>query len=117
MQFAVERDLNRYDFLNRGYLKNRVFRNYARKHQLRFIDLAVDYPQDPAPTDDAIHFRYPGIVLEAWTLLQHLMRIIDDGIAPRRLPRAQQVVRAVHPGFDQASPRLVRFDSLQVRCH
>jgi hypothetical protein len=83
----------------------------------RFIGLAVKHPQDSALTDDAIHFRYPGIVLEAWILLQHLMWIIEEGIAQGRLPRAQQAIRAVHPAFDQPSPRPVWFDSLQAHCH
>jgi hypothetical protein len=130
MRLDLRRNLDLYQYLNRGYwpatyaemrrladFQNRVFRNYARRYQLRFIDFAAEYPQDPALTDDAIHFRYPGIVLEAWILLQHLIPIIDDGIANGRLPRAQQVVRSVHPAFDQPSPRLIRLDAIQARCH
>jgi hypothetical protein len=130
MVLNIGRDLNLYEYLNRNYwpvtyaemrriadFQNRVFAAYARAHALPFIDFAAEYPQDPALAVDAIHFRYPGIVLEAWMLLQRLIPLVDERIADGRLPRPQRVMRDVHPAFDQPSPRMMRFDTLGAGCN
>ena len=36
--------------------QNRVFAKYARAHQVPFVDMAAEFPQDPALGTDAIHF-------------------------------------------------------------
>ena len=130
MKLDLRRDLTLYDYLNRAYwpvtysqmrrladFQNRVFARYASAHRLEFIDLAAEYPHDPALAVDAVHFRYPGLVLEGWILLQHLVPLIEQRVADGRLPKAMQVVHTVHPAFDQPSPRLIRLDAVSPRCH
>ena len=73
MRLDLDRDLTLYNYLNRTYwpftyaemrriadFQNRVFEKYARVHQLPFIDMAAEFPQDPALAGDAIHLRYRG---------------------------------------------------------
>jgi hypothetical protein len=86
-------------------------------HRLPFIDMAAEFPQDPALAGDAIHLRAQGLVLQAWIYLQHLIPIIEERLADGRLPRAQTVTRTVHPAFDQPSPRLIALDQLHAGCH
>jgi hypothetical protein len=130
MRLDPDRDLTLYNYLNQTYwpftyaemrriadFQNRVFEKYARTHQLPFIDLATEFPQDPALAGDAIHLRYRGLVLQAWIYLQHLIPIIEDRLADGRLPRARAVTRRVHPAFDQPSPRLITLDQLRTGCH
>jgi hypothetical protein len=95
--------------------QNRVFEKYARTHGLPFIDMAAEFPQDPALAIDAIHFRYPGIALQAWIFFQHLIPMIQERIADGRLPKPQKVTRSGHPAFDQPL-RLTTLQELRARC-
>ncbi|MEP7309727.1 MAG: hypothetical protein ABJA98_29820 [Acidobacteriota bacterium] len=129
MRLNLDRDLTLYNYLNQTYwpfsyaqmrriadFQNRVFEKYARAHQLPFIDMAREFPQDPALAGDAIHLRYRGLVLQAWIYLQHLIPIIEDRLADGRLPRTGAVTRSVHPAFTQPSPRLITLDQLRAGC-
>jgi len=129
MRLNVDRDSTLYQYLNRTYwpftyaelrrvadFQNRVFEEYARTHDLPFIDMAADFPQDPALANDAIHFRYRGLVLQAWIFLQRLIPIVQQRIADGRLPKSPSTVRSVHPAFDQPSPRLVGLSQLRAQC-
>jgi len=130
MRLNPDRDLTLYNYLNQTYwpftyaqmrrvadFQNRVFEKYARTHQLPFIDMAGEFPQDPALAGDAIHLRYRGLVLQAWIYLQHLIPIIEERLGDGRLPQAQRVSRTAHPAFDQPSPRLITLDQLRASCH
>ena len=130
MELDLERDLTLYNYLNRTYwpytyaemrraadFQNRVFEKYARVHQLPFIDMAAEFPQDPALASDAVHLRYQGLVLQAWIYLQHLIPLIEARLADGRLPRAQAITHRVHPAFDQPSPRMISLDELRPGCH
>jgi hypothetical protein len=129
MRLDLARDLNLYNYLNRTYwpftyaemrrladFQNRVFAKYARTHQLPFIDMAAEFPQDPALAADAIHFTYPGLVLQAWIFLQHLVPLIEARLADGRLPRPPAVTYAAHPAFSQPSPRSITLDALRSGC-
>ena len=85
-------------------------------HQLPFIDMAAEFPQDPALAGDAIHLRYQGLVLQAWIYLQHLIPMIEPRLADGRLPRVAEAPRRVHPAFDQPR-RLISLDELRAACH
>ena len=100
MRLDLGRDLTLYNYLNQTYwpftyaemrriadFQNRVFEKYARVHQLPFIDMAAEFPQDPALAGDAVHLRYQGLVLQAWIYLQQLIPLIEDRLADGRLPR------------------------------
>jgi hypothetical protein len=128
MRLDLGRDLTLYNYLNRTYwpftyaqmrriadFQNRVFETYARAHQLPFIDVAAEFPQDPALAADAIHLRYQGLALQAWIYLQHLIPIIEERMADRRLPRAAAVERRVHPGFS-GPPGRITLDELRMSC-
>jgi hypothetical protein len=129
MPLDVDRDFTLYDYLNRTYwpftyaqmrrmadFQNRVFEAYARVHHLPFIDVAAQFPIDPALTGDAIHLRYQGLALQAWMFLQHLIPIVEERVADGRLPRAPATTGARHPAFDQPS-RLTTFADLRAGCH
>jgi hypothetical protein len=129
MRVDLDRDLTLYNYLNRTYwpftyaemrrladFQNRVFEKYARTHQLPFIDMAKDFPQDPALAGDAIHLRYGGLALQAWIYLQRLVPLLEQRIADGRLPRATVTTQRVHPAFDQPSPRMITFDQLRTGC-
>jgi len=81
-----------------------------------FIDMAKDFPQDPALAADAIHFRYEGLSLQAWIYVQRLIPIIEERMAAGRLPRAAQTIRAAHPAFPDGPPRLVGLEELRAQC-
>jgi hypothetical protein len=128
MRLDPDRDANLHNYLNRTYwpytyadmrriadFQNRVFEKYARTHGLPFIDMAAEFPQDPALAIDAIHFRYPGIALQAWIFFQHLIPMIQERIADGRLPKPQKVTRSGHPAFDQPL-RLTTLQELRARC-
>jgi hypothetical protein len=132
MHLDLDRDLTLYNYLNQTYwpftyaemrraadFQNRVLKKYARMHELPFIDMAVEFPQDPALGGDAIHLRYEGLVLQAWIDLQHLIPIIEERLEDGRLPKAQAVQRKVHPAFDQPSPgmKTISLDQLRAACH
>jgi hypothetical protein len=129
MELDLGRDLTLYNYLNRTYwpytyaemrrlvdFQNRVFEKYARVHQLPFVDMAAEFPQDPALAGDAIHLRYQGLVLQAWIYLQHLIPMIEARLADGRLPRARAAAQRVHPAFDQPSPRMISLDELRAGC-
>lgn len=129
MRLDLDRDLTLYNYLNQTYwpftyaemrriadFQNRVFRNYARTHALPFIDMAAEFPQNPALAGDAIHLRYPGLALQAWIYLQHLIPLVEERLADGRLPRAREETRSVHPAFDQPSPRQIGLDQLRAHC-
>jgi hypothetical protein len=130
MRVDIDRDLTLFNYLNRVYwpftyaemrrladFQNRVFRNYARTHGLPFIDMASDFPQEPALAADAIHLRYEGLSLQAWIYFQRLIPILEERIAAGRLPRAVQTNRAVHPAFVDAAPRSITLEQLRTQCH
>ena len=96
--------------------QNRVFEKYARTYRLPFIDLAAEFPQDPALGGDAIHFTYAGLALEAWILLQHLIPIVEERLADGRLPKPPRVPRTVHPAFEQPFSQTIALDTLQAGC-
>lgn len=129
MTLDVDRDLTLYEYLNRSYwpityaemhrlavFQNRVFENYARVHRLPFIDIASEYPVDPSLAGDAIHLRYPGLALQAWMFLQHLIPIVEQRVADGRLPARSPAAHDVHPAFNQPSLRAIGLDELRARC-
>jgi hypothetical protein len=130
MRLDLDRDFNLYEYLNQTYwpvtygemrrladFQNRVFEKYASLHRLPFIDMAREFPQDPALAGDAIHLRYPGLVLQAWIFLQHLIPIIEERLADGRLPKTEAMAASRHPAFTQAPSRLISLDQLRALCH
>lgn len=130
MRVDVDRDLTLFNYLNHVYwpytyaemrrladFQNRVFEKYAQAHSVPFMDLARDFPQDPALAGDAIHFRYEGLSLQAWIYLQRLIPLIEARIADGRLPRAAQSIRDAHPAFPDSTLHMTTLEELRAQCH
>jgi hypothetical protein len=97
--------------------QNLVFRNFAARNGLPFIDLAAEYPQDPLLFDDGVHMKYPGLRLQAWIYLQHLAPMLESLIRSGALPRKMRYPRDVHPAFaNQPEPRVVTLSEIRAGC-
>ena len=129
LRLELPRQLRLFDYLNRDYwpatyktmrrladLQNRVFRNFARRHHLPFIDLAARFPADSNLFDDAIHVRYSSSRLQAWIVFQDLARLVTERVAAGTLPHPMIHPRSQHPAFDQPSPRHVTRASILASC-
>jgi hypothetical protein len=68
--------------------ENLVFAKYAAAHQLAFIDVARDMPRNPDLLLDSIHMSIGGVRVQAWTVLQQLIPLIEKRLAERRWPSA-----------------------------
>jgi hypothetical protein len=129
MRLDMDRDLTLYNYLNRVYwpytyaeirrladFQNRVFERYAQARGVPFVDLAAEYPQEPALAADAVHFRYEGLSLQAWIYLQKLIPIIEERIASGRLPKPMRTTRTGHPAFAGGDSRLLTLEELRRHC-
>jgi hypothetical protein len=69
--------------------QNRVFRKIADVEQIRFIDLARYFPQDPNLFFDTVHMWSPkGVRLQGWIVAQLIAPAIRDALSGGRLPTA-----------------------------
>jgi hypothetical protein len=106
------RDAMLYDYLNITFwpfsyahmqrfidFENAAFRNYARMHNLDFIDVAGVYPRDPRLFEDAIHMTRAGVRLHAWITFNALVPIIERGLAAHEWPRPDREQLTRHPAF------------------
>ena len=129
MRLELPRQLVLFRYLNHDYwpatygtmrrladLQNRVFKNYARRHDLPFLDVAARFPLDSNLFGDAIHLQYPGVRLHAWIVFQDLVPLIEERIAAGKLPRPMIHPRSRHPAFDQPSPRRVTRAAILSDC-
>jgi hypothetical protein len=96
--------------------QNRVFRAYARDADAPLFDIDGEFPRDAALFDDPIHLRYPGLRLQGWIFLQHLVRLIDARVAAGRWPRQPAAALATHPAFDQPSRRRISQADVGSHC-
>lgn len=95
--------------------QNRVFRAYANRHRLDFLDVAAVYPLDPNLFDDAIHMNPAGTRLHAWIVFNQLVPVLKRKLAAGELPRAPHPAPLAHPAFAEA-PRLVRIADIAAGC-
>ena len=96
---------------------NRVFKAYAERNGLPFIDVASAYPLDPDLFIDSVHLTEQGARLEAWMYFQVIARWLDAQIARGGLPRAPQHPREQHPGFQQTEYPLMTRAEILATCH
>ena len=96
--------------------QNRVFRNYARARHVPFLDIAVDFPQDPDLFDDAIHLNYQGLKLQAWLYVRALVPVVEGRIAAGRWPRPPKTAPDEHPAFSGPDRQLVAAAAVRARC-
>jgi hypothetical protein len=94
--------------------QNRVFLNYARRHQLAVFDIAKDFPRDPDLFTDPIHMLEDGLRLQAWMYLQRLIPLIKTRIDEGRWPRAERI-----PAWNPANYNLQLANRKEIlaQCH
>lgn len=78
-------------------LENRVFENYAARHQLPYLDVATDLTGTPEAFIDGIHLSCDGMKLHGWSVFSQLLPIIEKKIENGQLPRSSQHQRTEHP--------------------
>ena len=128
MVLALDRHLTLYRFLNDTYwpatyahlrrmadFQNRLFENYARRHDLAFTDVASVFPRDPDLFGDAIHMTEDGLRLQAWIYLQQLVPIIRARLQSHRWPRPAAAAGSL-PRVDY-TPHLISKESIVAQCH
>jgi len=96
--------------------QNRVFRKYAREHDLPFNDLAAAYPRDPRLFVDSIHMTPAGVKLMAWIVFQNLVAELERRLDARSLPLADPGERLVHPAFPETPRKLIPLDQIGKKC-
>jgi len=118
-----------YNFLNSYYpltyaqverlsdFHRRVFRGYAERHGLLYLNSSAQYPLDPMLFADAVHMTSAGRRLKAWIDLQLLIPWIDREIEKRRLPRPMQHPKTVHPAFASTDYTLASRAEILGSCH
>lgn len=129
MKLELPRQLPLFNYLNRDYwpasyatmrrladLQNRVFRDFARRHRLPFIDLAGAFPLDSNLFADGVHLRYAASRLKAWIVFQDLLGVIDARVAAGALPRPMAHPGARHPAFGQPTPRTISRAAVLASC-
>ncbi len=67
--------------------QNRVFRAYADRRQIAFLDVAGHMPQDPSLFSDTVHMTEVGERLKAWIVFQQLVPVIRREMESGRLPQ------------------------------
>jgi hypothetical protein len=70
--------------------QNRVLARFAAAHDLPFIDVAGQMPDDAELYTDPVHFTYGGVRLHAWIVLQSLVPLIERHLATGAWPTAPQ---------------------------
>jgi hypothetical protein len=118
----VYRDLNErywpfsYEHMRRFIdFQNRVFRKYAREHDLPFNDVAAVFPHDALLFVDSIHMTPAGVKLKAWVAFQNLVPILEQRLKARTLPSIDPGGRLAHPAFS-GSRRLMQLDEIRRSC-
>ncbi len=96
--------------------QNHVFRNYAARHELPFIDKAAALPLDPELFLDMVHMTPAGNRLQSWYYFQWIVRWIDQEVAAGRLPRPMQHPLDAHPAFPRGDYPLVTKASILASC-
>ena len=97
--------------------QQRVFRAYAARYDLLYLDSAAMYPLDPQLFADAVHMTPAGLRLKAWIDLQLLIPWLEREIDSGHLPRPMQHPQAVHPAFASTSYPLVSKAEILASCH
>jgi lysophospholipase L1-like esterase len=85
------------DFKRLSDFQNAVFKTYASKHDIHFIDLSGSFPRDPDLFIDAVHFNEKGTRLQAWIVLQGLIPEIRKRIERGELPASDREYLNEHP--------------------
>jgi hypothetical protein len=108
----------RYTHLRRmADFQNRLFRAFAEKRHVHYVEVAARLPQDPDLFSDPIHMGSPGLRLQAWIVLQQLVPWLQTALDERRLPRPMQTPRVAHPNLAGNPRQLESLASVRATCH
>jgi hypothetical protein len=123
------RDAVIFDYLNVSYwpfsyahlrryidFENRVFRKYAARHGLPYIDVDKHFPRDPRLFVDGIHLTAAGVKLQAWLVFQQLVQILDAAIASGRLPSVARTAAPINPVLPSRERRLISVEEIRSTC-
>lgn len=89
--------------------ENEVFRRWTVDRRVPFVDVARQFPQDPALFLDAIHFDPDGTRVHAWIVFQQLLPLVRERLADHRLPRPDRTPATEHPNIG-------RLEELSLLC-
>lgn len=129
LTLTLPQDQTLYDFLYSYYpltyaqvqrlsdFHRRVYRTYAARHHLLYLDSAAQYPLEPILFADAVHMTPAGLRLKAWIDLQALIPWLEGEIDRGHLPRPMQHPGRTHPGFVSAGYSLVSKADVLAGCH
>ena len=130
LRLQLPKDISVYHSLNHDYYPltysetrlladyyNRVFRKYAERHGLLFLDMAAVFPLDPELFIDTVHMTPQGLRLESWYYLQMIVPWLEKRIANGTLPRIMKHPRDHHPALQPADYPIVTRQSIQESCH
>ncbi len=94
--------------------QNRVFRSYARKRGVDYLEVAERMPRDPDLFSDAIHTTEGGDRLRAWIVFQQLVPIVRKMLDSGEWPRPAQTAKLPPPPSLAASEISMRCDQAPV---
>jgi hypothetical protein len=94
----------------------RVFRAYADKHGLLYVDSAAYYPLDPLLFADSVHMTPAGLRLKAWIDFQRLVPWLEREIGRGALPRPMRHPGGTHPNLSSVDYPLVSKSEILARC-
>lgn len=110
MVLDPQRNRNLYGYINRVYwpisytnmrraadYQNRVFRMWAEQSRVPIIDVAGIMPKQADLFDDAIHNKYLGTRIRAWTIFEQLLPLLRQDIESGKLPRPARFNYTHHP--------------------
>jgi hypothetical protein len=95
--------------------QNRIFRNYAQRHQLLYLPMDEAFPHDPDLFGDAVHMTARGRRLRGWFYLQQLIPIIEARIASHQWPKAPSP-RPTSAAWAAEPPKLLSKASILASC-
>jgi hypothetical protein len=86
--------------------QNRVFRAYAERRHIPFLDVAGQIPQDPALFSDTVHMTEVGERLKAWIVVQQLIPYLRPRIESGQLPHAHPKQLSPPPNLEGAEMKV-----------
>ena len=84
--------------------QNRVYKAYAKKHGINFLDIAAAMPIDPDIFKDGIHMYEETISVRAWLTFLKLLPILKQKIELGEFPKPGSTLYDKHPNIDALEP-------------
>jgi hypothetical protein len=95
-----------YHDLRRGVdFENRVYRKFAKEHDLPFLDVARLIPRAQPLFADGVHMTESGVRVKAWAFFHELTGLIEKRLAEKEWPRS-----VADPAISSYPVRTLQFD-------